>query len=332
MDFINELNKLVDTDNLIEAYNNYNNLKKERIEAQKELDEFEIDYEFDSKSDILRMVDYYLNITDALNISYRETNSKKYKKTLEMLMKLHPEVNEMVELKHYIRRCTNDMRVELNKEFLNSYSEIVVLEKDNKKYLVDLYNNFDIEITKENEKLIHFLIDSLKNKELFIGNIKTQDLPLLMNIKEDIKYNFESQNEFYYNNENIPSQISSELEMVYAVEEKLEKNRTFDDTISFPFIVNSDEEQKKWNELDELKNKITQQKYLLEYYKILMVFGNNVEKVYNNAPEEEKEYVIDAYYHYASEVMNTDNEKYHFRTTSPLINIEVLKRKIMNKK
>ena len=59
------------------------------------------------------------------------------------------------------------------------------------------------------------------------------------------------------------------------------------------------------------------------------MFGNEAEKVYMEAPNEDKEYVMDAYCYYSEPIKQGDERDYHFRTASSIINQEVLKRKVL---
>ncbi len=117
--------------------------------------------------------------------------------------------------------------------------------------------------------------------------------------------------EKYYILNGIPNEIRGE----YRWTKKLEANNK----IVKP--IDDDEKEQLWNEF--LNKELCDDEFWLEYYKLLMSVGYDVEELYLNAPEDKKHYIIEAYHYYSSE--SDWNE--HFRVSSPIINEEVLKLK-----
>ena len=321
--------EVVDIETAMETYDSYRNLVDELMEAKDALNEIE-----NSNKDLK----YNLSILDALEFATKK-NYGRYDGTILKFLSEHEEIEEYKDLKYYVDTYLKDI------DFLKNTNicldgQFALLLKDNKKYLIDLKNLNMQDVTEYNPKLIEFIIEMLKTQCYYIGQIDQFDLPLLMNIKEDLEKDYNSENfdeeERYSYDSKLPMHISLALKKAKLADKKsFEKSENFF-TRNCPFILNSDEVQAKWRELDELEPNISREEYLLRYYKLLLIFGNDVEKVYRDASDDEKKYVLDAYQFYSSDVLNlsplSEERLHHFRTVSPMINIEILKRKVLNKK
>ena len=316
----------VDMELALETYDRYRMLEEELEDAREDLKNIE-----ESCGDLK----YYLNILDALEYANKK-NFGRYEETINKFLEDHSELEEYKDLKYYIANSLKDINVLENVNICFSNSQFIILERKDKKYLVDLENLIMQDVTEYNPKLIEFIIKMLKTQLCFVGYAKDSDLPLLMNIKEDLEVDIEDEEERALYNASIANIMAIEFKHTKIDDEKIIAKRGKADMRWCPFILDSDVIQKMWNELDELEPNISREEYLLRYYKLLMLFNNSVEKVYNEAPEEEKKYVLDAYQFYSSDVLKesayVQEKKHHFRTASPVINIEILKRKVLNKK
>ena len=319
--------EVVDFETAVETYDNYRILIEELEEARADLKEIE-----ESCGDLR----YYLNIFDALNYANMK-NYGRYDDTINRFLKEHKQLEEFKDLKYYIGTYLKDMSFLETKSICLPLSQFILLTRNDRKYLVDLEYLDMQDVTEYNQELIEFIIKMLKTQGYFVGYAEDSDLPLLMNIKEDLECNRPvGVAEEYYEGESLAYQMSLEFESAKFDDEKTGYKKINSATRPSPFILDSNVIQDKWKELDELEPNISREEYLLRYYKLLMLFNNYVEKVYDDAPVEEKEYVLDAYQYYSSDVLkdgvDMQERIHHFRTVSPVVNTEILKRKMLNKK
>ena len=306
---------VIDLETVEDAFNKYCDLLSELNEAREDLKEIELEN---------TSIKFYLNILEALNFA-NKNSFHRYDETIEDYLERHKELAKMIDLKHYIGTCLNDISFLETTEICSPLSQIILLNKENKKYLVDLKYFGQLDVTNFNADLLDFIINILEKQGIFIGNANQSDLPFLMVIKEELEKDTSDDEDSYYVDDFVAYQMGIEYKNAKIADQKTLSNKRQ----LLPFILDSDEVQKKWKELDELESSITREEYLKEYYRLLLVFGNDVEKVYLEAPDDEKKYVIDAYKYYSSD----DCESiHHFRTTSTLINIEILKEKRLIKK
>ena len=321
--------EVIDMERAVDTYDEYRVLIEELEDARSDLKQIE---------ESCGELKYYLSVLDALEYANKK-NYGRYEDTINKFLSDHSELEEYRDLKYYIGTYLKDMSFLESVSICLPNSQFILLNKEKKKYLVDLRNLNMQDVTEYNPKLVEFIIKMLKTKDFFIGDAEISDLPLLMNIKEDLEKDNISDNDdecYGWEFESISYQILSEFRNAKIEDEK---NPMIMNNIimkSCPFVLDSNDVQAMWKELDELEPNISREEYLLRYYKLLMIFGNDVEKVYNEAPEEDKKYVLDAYQFYSSDVLKESEDMHekihHFRTVSPLINVEILKRKVLNKK
>ena len=196
--------------------------------------------------------------------------------------------------------------------------EFVLMHDKGKKYLLELTEKRMVDITDYNSELANFLIEELKdNYALF--EITPADLPFIMAIKEDLCYDpdlsymhpSDRDEERYYITTGVPFELRSEYQWTKKHEANNEIVKPMDD----------DKKEQLWNEF--ATKDLSDDEFWVEYYKLLMLFGHDVEELYLNASEDKKNFVIEAYHYYSSDA---DVNK-HFRVSSPIINEEVLKLK-----
>ena len=315
--------EVINIEIMMKAFNDYCVLKEDLEEAKEEIKEIE---------DNNRDIKYYLNVLEAVKFANKKSYGK-YDDTIRELLLKHPDLEEYKNLKYYVGTYLNDIDSIETRNFCEPASQLVLLDVSSKKYLVDLKHITMDDVTNLKPELLEFIIKMLNARGYFIGNIKPSELPFLMAVKEDLEQD-EDKNlyeQHYFMDESYGYQMAKEFEKAKIDDKKigLGTNKT-------PFIFDSIEEKKKWDELDEMESSISKEEYLLRYYKLLLIFGNDVEELYNVTPEDEKKYVLDAYHYYSSEVLDDnisyDERKKHFRTLSNVINIEILKRKSLTKK
>ena len=235
-------------------------------------------------------------------------------KKAQILFKANPELK-----KYYVNtlriKCINQRIYNYTCFYDNEYGEYFFLNQGNKKFILDLYRCQKIDVTNYDRVFINFLKNAIDKHML---EITPDDLPLLMAIKEEINYiDYIDENDFMVRG---LSGRSDELksEFTYA--------KMFDDKVYVnhaPFMLYIDTRNKAIKNLEKLKETLSKEEYTVKYYEMKMLFGNNIEKMYLEADEENKKYIIEAYYNIST---SEDHDK-HFRTASPIINIELLKEK-----
>lgn len=206
---------------------------------------------------------------------------------------------------------------------------VILLHKD-KKILMNLYSREEIDLSNFGKEKIDFVIEMLKNRHSFIGYIIRDDLPLMMNILEDldgtVSYNdmdsCDIAEENYLNKVSKCYNIYLEFKRAHMFDNNEEKNGKIVNKITIPFDINED--------IAELiKNKYTMDKetYLEKYYTLLILRDRNIEEMFLNIPEDHKKYLINAYYKLSTykEHKTLEENRMHLRTASPVINCEVLK-------
>ena len=304
---------MIDVEELRKIYDKYKQHKKELEKYKKRIKDYDKLLE--------RFVDHQLN------------NSQGEDFDINKILNDNPEMGKCDENNTKMNFHITEINRILTSYF-SRYSQFITIERSNKLYLVDL-KYFDIlDISDLDSSFRGFIIKMLKHQNIFIGNVKESELPLLMAIKEDIDYvpdlsdlPFEErEEERYFIESAIPILIQREYENTLLTDKRKETKER-----KLPFINNSDDVIREWNKLDELKASLTEEEYWIEYYKLLIIFGNNIEEVYQETDEDKKGYVIDAYYYYSSQIIQVPKVSTRIRTASSIINEEVLKRKIMHK-
>ena len=217
-----------------------------------------------------------------------------------------------------------------------SYDAYFALKKDKsddyKILCMNTRETIDLEGMEDYKK--EYLIKMLKTQKSFVGYLTRDDLPLLMNIYEenDIPYNFEKLVSMKYDTDIISEDAEDVSKLKNGIikahmTDKRELKTTIVDPITketeeveneLPFIYDSKTLEVLWYRLDEEQQTLSEDEYMIKYYTYLILFANNIEDIYNEASDEYKTYVIEAYQRlvYRGKI----------RTASPLINEEVLKR------
>ena len=336
-----------------EKFNDWLILSTEQFEKEKQLKNLQAAYDD---------LDYCIDLYNVL-VKSEGKNSEIVKKFLEK----NANIDEVIELVNEIKSVENKIKEILYMPICKEYSQFILLNDPNdekRKLLVDIKTLDKIDVTGEQPLFLGFVIKSLKTQGCYIdieNKVKEHNkncLPALMAIKEDLELNKNYKNDdsksyipddeyLYWGDEGLAHEIGIEYAKAMLVDSYYDKkmdnlrngimsSMDMDISIKLPFVFDNDVILKSWKELDSKQKTISHEEYLLEYYKLVLLFGNSVEQTYLEAKDDEKQYVIDAYYYYSSEVLNVpainnDVKKLHFRTTSPIINQEVLKRKIMQK-
>ena len=294
---------------------------KEKSEAEEKIIK-----DFLSREDSKYLIDILNNFISECHRKgmYFEDNE-----SAQRFLKEHPELDDFRRADD--RECEWARRMAEAQCFIfNEYIELVLLNKNNRRYILDLKEQEMLDVDKYDKDLADFIVDSLKKMNCMY-EIEQQDLPLLMAIKDDMNYypdlrhiekSCRSEERYY-----ILSGISLNIHREYVRAKMIEQNVTEMDGIkgNIPFIYDEDKQEEIWKDFENTE--FGEDEFWIEYYKKLILFGENIEELFKNTPQERKKYVIDAYHYYSS----TYGDE-HFRIPSPLINEEVLKRRYVKKR
>lgn len=229
------------------------------------------------------------------------------------------------------------------------FQRFIALKHDNDDDydLLELYTRERINLKGYSKEKVEYIIGLLRSASSFICYAERKDLPLIMNILDELDYNSDYYDvepedvaeESYY--DEISKCHNMELQFIRAhmmdnkqeeLREKFNNNncrviteRYFDET-----TIN-----KLLRKLNLIKDKKSEESYKEAYYYILMLKGN-IEKIYVDAPAEDKKIVIDAYLKLSQglpvlDFVNLNRKHIEYRTASSIVNIEVLKRKNLRK-
>ena len=309
--------------NLSKEYEKYNNLL-EKYKKQK------LDFEIKYERELEKLNEAKKKIEDPVE---REEFIQK-----NMILNEYDHYIWQIMLKEkMIRRLLygiNQNEYDDEKIYINGIPYILLKHlKDDSYDIVNLKEQEIINLDTLSDVEKEFLIKLLKYQEVLIGWANIEDLPLLMNIIENANFD-EKVGSLRMHYKCAMSKMEYQKAKMF---DKRDLKTTFINPITnereeaeyeLPFIYDSRLIERMWYHLDELENVLSTDDYWIEYYKYLMLFDNNIESIYNEAPDDHKKYVIDAYYKYSVGEKNEYLDKYiKFRTASPLINTEVLKRK-----
>ena len=202
-----------------------------------------------------------------------------------------------------------------NKKTRNCY---VILEEDNSKKLFDLLDSeIIVDISNYTEENISSLIRFFKDRDMFVGKIKREDLPVLMVIlndydgldytAKDIALDFKK-SKMTYNKIEEEEGVNNKIYLDYDLDYKL-------DTISKENYVFEDE-------------------YLHAYYKLLILKLRKIEDYYLGLDDYHKKIFLDEYEKISSikKHKSMEDSLSHFRTASPIINTEILKKTLKDTK
>ena len=302
-------------DSFEEIFRRYTELNKKIDEGSARIEEIRKDADNDA---LCSKCDDY--IVHANRMCTSLSNVKGVKELLEN----HPIVLEYLDLRDKLSRHKGDKEdcIHFFDIIWAETFEFVLLHDNAKKYILELTENKMIDITDYDSDLANFMIECMK-KCYSLFEITPADLPFLMAIREDMCYEpdlsdmdpMDRDEERYLTLTGIPNEIRREYQETKKREAENKK----------PLDISPLHKEKLWDEF--IGNNLNDEEFWLEYYRLLIAFGHDVEKLYIHASEDRKQYVIEAYHYFSSEA--DWNE--HFRVSSPLIHEEVLKIKHLKK-
>lgn len=263
----------------------YNNMAKECKKFFKE-----------NKTDIIRLQQEY----DCLDFS--TDAPKKFLRDNEILRNF----NNMKFLKDYYESRRNDCLSQTSCCKQNAKITLLIDSELDNQYFYDTESKEILDLRDYQGKQIEFMITLLINANSFIGKVDFTDLSLISNIafqinEEDIK----SRNKYIYTE--YLKTIKNDNKRIKHEERK----RTFE------FILNlKNEYYKNYQSLGNQYNE-----NITDIYAFMILSGENMEKLFLCARDEDKDKIIDAYIKLSS--YNEDNPYgINFRTSSQLINDE----------
>lgn len=329
--------------NLIEErFFNYKELKENATKFEEGLDSYSKEHK--------KELDYLIPIYKTLQKNPSQEYFKEFGISLsdEFLIK-NPVLEKYERLRNILNNYKNEMYETMNDcGMIESCQRFIALKHDNDDdySLLELYTQETIDLSGYSQEKVDFIVNMLKSASSFICFAKREDLPLLMNILEECDEELtyremepeDIQEEEYYTE--MFKCPNMELEFIRAhmkdaneAERKESKSRII--RLNYP---SEEKLSEAFDRLNILKEIIDSESYKEQYF-YLMMLKEDIETLYNSANKEDKKLIIDTYIKLSQgmPVLNLgylDLDHLEYRTASPKINIEVLKRKqkINNKK
>lgn len=212
-------------------------------------------------------------------------------------------------IKKYYKEQTNKYSIS---QELNNLGKCALCIKKDILVIYDLDNNLNYCFKITDESLINYIKMGLQKSDKFIGEINLEEISLLQVIYYDIMHNESLKSE---TNKSICKKINNELNKA-----RMFDNYYIDASQNKYLPTNINAEFTKLIELYK-NNQISTEEYYKRYYYFLILSNQDVEKLYNNADDEHKKYIINAYLE-----LSSNNSKAHVRTASSIINKAVLER------
>jgi len=314
---------MINTQLLDKEYDKYKLLKDKYNSYKEELEKIKItDYE--GLEDVLRI--------------YRDAKKEKKnisEEVLSIFLEKYPIIARIDSLENLIITCKSN----LDEHFLftktfDDFGRFIALKhiNDNEFDLINLNTQETLDLSQYDQDKQNYILEDLKKKNSFIGSITRDELPLLMNILEDMDI------EIDYSDMD-PDDVAAEAYYVeiskcYEMFLEIRKTRAYDEGNLIyhqnlaNMLSNFNEELQK---LKQNKKNISEEDYWNSFYRLKILSGENIEKMYLEAEESHKKHIINAYYKLSTpSEYNTKEEKcLQLRTASSIINQEVLKRKIL---
>ena len=230
----------------------------------------------------------------------------------------------------------------LSREFLKSAEPYALVERgsnfialrhdgDFDYDLIDLYTQERIELQNLEEGMAEYLIHLLSQNSSFLGYATREDLPLLMNLLETYDKNIFMKIWiplvlFYALSQSYQEQrclkIRSELTKAHMFDRFEEERNGIKNIVYVPFNI-----QKEMDKLKEKKEEMAEKDYYDQYFYLKILKERNIENLFCGVSESKKENVVNAYLKLSSD----PTARTYARTASPLLNQEVLKRKVLKK-
>lgn len=259
--------------------------------------------------------DFYMEnmieINDHLDTYYDLVANKK---STDELFLNHPNLRTYLTLQFVVEYFDKKTKEYSISSELENLGKCVLIDEDNVHILVDIDHDKEFILFGADEKLLKYITIALSKKNLFIGDIKRSELSLVKVINFEIEHDDKLKtdtNKAKCNRINRDLVKARYLDNSFYVDVKVNNNIPTDIT----------EELKKLLVLYK-NNEITKEEYLNNIYYLLIIESQNPEKIYDFAPDDFKEYVINAYIK-----LSSFGNDIHLRTTSEIINNLVLKRK-----
>ena len=237
------------------------------------------------------------------------------------------ESNPILGIYFYFKKIIDEEEIKLNEILLDKSPygrkkhSFIALDVDGNYEIIDLRTQDKVELDNFNNSKKAFVVDNLKAINRFVCFAKRKDLPFLMTLlNEDISN---------YN-------MFVEFERAKMFDERVEEKIIIDPVGNgykelknkLPFEY-EDKMQERWYKLDEKKSTLSKTDYWINYYKNLLLTGQKIDEILEDAKSNEHlDYLVKAYMYY----IKSNRENIHFRTSNSEINIEILKLKHKNRK
>ena len=305
----------IDLDGINKEYSVYLEYLDKLAKAKRKISSYKL-------TDTLKKeLDHYYFLKENQDIDYFDKNGLFED---EMYLFLHDDLNKYMHIiyeKEKLLREFNCFLDDISFFTVDPYSYYVCLKEPNNNYkIIDLERHDILSIYEDNINKVNYLISVLQAANSFIATIRQEDFPFITNLMDDWDIIHEDIKGKYYSPtyENAPMNMGLIYYHAYMKDRNLAKI-TYPSKQKSLCLLNS-------NQYDES---------FFDYFDdselIKKMFTGNIEKLYKKSNLVDKEKILD-YYHILSTSGYQNNEKIiSLFTTSPVINIELLKRKYLKK-
>ena len=200
-------------------------------------------------------------------------------------------------------------KIKNNNDLINNNEQVVLVKNEDTYVFYDLVTDENVSCKDVSEREIMFIKSLLEKANSFIDEIDYKDLNLMKNIVSDIKY--KNGNGTFTNNE-IKNEFRKAKNNSYILRNSKEKQN----------ILNDIKKLKEANDKLIASHNISYDDYVVNLYAYYIVQGEDIEKMYLAANDDEKRQILKAYI-LLSSYEHQDVYNRHIRLESRLINGEV---------
>lgn len=262
-------------------------------------------------------MEHFDEIEDNLDKYYEYINDQQ---KLDKLFKKHQALKDFITLNMIKDHYKEKMDYYSVSPEINKFGKSVICIVNTNVFILydlDSYKKYFFETN--DIKIAKYIEIALKKLNKFVSRIYLSEINVTKVIYSDLK-----------ETEGFTSLESKK--QCKKIENELNKARMFDDSYIVDgkdvLPINLDDEYRNLICLYKDK-KISKDEYYKRFYFCRIISGENIEQMFKRADDEQKEYIMQVYIELSSDNYNKKG-KVHIRTTSDLINQEVLNRRNKN--
>ena len=242
----------------------------------------------------------------------------------EMYLFLHDDLNKYMHIiyeKEELLRKFNIFLEDLSFYTVDPYCYYVCLKEPNNNYrFIDLEGHNILSIQEVDTNKVNFLVSVFQAANSFVATIRQEDFPFITNLIDDWEIIHDDIKGRYFS----PTFENNALNMGLIYYYAYMKDRNLAKT-TYLF---------KQKSLNLVNNNQYDDSFFEEFEDPILIkkmFTSNIEKLYKKSDSIDKKKILHYYYILSTCGYQNNNEVVSLFTTSPVINIELLKRKYLKK-